>query len=297
MSETDVVELTGALLRECPLPEPDAQGGKDQRGSIVVIGGAASTPGAALLAGTAALRVGAGRLTIATCDATAAALAVAMPEAGVEALPTTPAGGLGGAAANAAVDLVDDAEAVLVGPGLRGPHDVARLLEGLLPALDGEQAVVLDALALTCGVLDESVGHQLAGRLILTPNLAEARRLLGDDDLAVGPDPALALASTYNAAVMLGAVVAAPDGRVWCRAQQTPGLGTGGSGDVLAGTVAGLAARGASPAQAALWGLHLHGSSGERLARRIGRVGFLARELLDEMPAVLASLSPDSHAS
>jgi NAD(P)H-hydrate repair Nnr-like enzyme with NAD(P)H-hydrate dehydratase domain len=79
--------------------------------------------------------------------------------------------------------------------------------------------------------------------------------------------------------------------------QQTPGLGTSGSGDVLAGAVAGLAARGATPLDSALWGLHLHGTSGERLARRVGAVGFLARELLDEMPAVLDSLTRDRDAT
>jgi NAD(P)H-hydrate repair Nnr-like enzyme with NAD(P)H-hydrate dehydratase domain len=68
------------------------------------------------------------------------------------------------------------------------------------------------------------------------------------------------------------------------------GLATSGSGDVLSGIVAGLLARGAAPAQAAVWGVYVHGQAGVRLSRRIGRIGFLARELLDEIAPVLDAL-------
>jgi NAD(P)H-hydrate repair Nnr-like enzyme with NAD(P)H-hydrate dehydratase domain len=70
------------------------------------------------------------------------------------------------------------------------------------------------------------------------------------------------------------------------------GLGTSGSGDVLAGLVAGLVARGATPAQALVWGVWVHGEAGRRLSQRIGAVGFLARELLPEIPVILQSLLP-----
>jgi ADP-dependent NAD(P)H-hydrate dehydratase len=78
---------------------------------------------------------------------------------------------------------------------------------------------------------------------------------------------------------------------MWQDGSGNPGLGTSGSGDVLAGAIGGLAARGASPDQAAVWGVHLHAEAGERLAARIGAVGYLARELLDELPQVLDQLS------
>ena len=85
------------------------------------------------------------------------------------------------------------------------------------------------------------------------------------------------------------------DGRVWTDAEGGPGLGTSGSGDVLAGLAAGLLARGADSAQAAVWATHLHAAAGERLSRRVGPLGYLARELLDEVPSVLAAfrLTPD----
>jgi len=81
-----------------------------------------------------------------------------------------------------------------------------------------------------------------------------------------------------------------PDGKAWRYAGGVPGLATSGSGDVLAGVIAGLLARGGAPVQAAAWGVFLHGEAGRRLARRLGRLGFLARELLDEIPGVLAEL-------
>ncbi|HKQ99795.1 MAG TPA: NAD(P)H-hydrate dehydratase, partial [Pyrinomonadaceae bacterium] len=67
-------------------------------------------------------------------------------------------------------------------------------------------------------------------------------------------------------------------------------LATSGSGDVLAGIIAGLAARGATPSQAAAWGVHLHARAGEELAKRMGRLGYLARELPDEVPTLMAKL-------
>src|SRR5690348_8145611 len=112
---SDVLVLDGQLLqRDWPLPAPDATDDKDERGVVAVIGGAVGTPGAAMLAGLAALRVGAGKLMMATADSSAAGVAVAIPEAGVTALPTTESGSLGAAAVAAAGDVVEGADAVLI---------------------------------------------------------------------------------------------------------------------------------------------------------------------------------------
>lgn len=112
----------------------------------------------------------------------------------------------------------------------------------------------------------------------------------------VSSDP---IGTVQRAAQELGATVtlkgsttyiAAQDGALFCNKTGNVGLATSGSGDTLAGIVAGLAARGASPIQAAAWGVHLHATAGERLAKRIGPLGFLARELLAEVPALMFSL-------
>jgi len=105
---------------------------------------------------------------------------------------------------------------------------------------------------------------------------------------------ALRQAAAWNAVVALkGATtaVASPGQQAWRHHSQAPGLGTSGSGDVLAGLVAGLAARGATPEQAAVWGVALHARAGEVLAGRHGRVGYLARELAAEVPRLAESLS------
>lgn len=124
--------------------------------------------------------------------------------------------------------------------------------------------------------------------MVLTPNVTEARHLLGRDPGDDLDAEAAELAVRYEAVVSLYGHVAAPDGRGWREESGDAGLGTSGSGDVLAGLLAGLLSRGADPAQAACWGSFAHSVSGQRLIPRYGRIGFLARELLDEIPRTLA---------
>ena len=281
--------VTPLLLEQWPLPQPTEGGGKHERGTVLVVGGAVSTPGAVLLGGIAALRAGAGRLTIATVEQTSVALATAVPEAMVVGLPAgTDRGSLGESCVDDVCELADGAQAVLVGPGLLGTDETAALLERLLPALP-ETAVVLDAVALSALPQVAGCAEGLRGRLVLTPNAGEAAALLDGRELE-GCDAALAIAERYGAAVACHGGVADADGRVWSDESGGVGLGTSGSGDVLAGAVAGLLGRGAEPAQAAVFGQYLHGAAGDRLAARTGKLGFLARELLDELPAVLDRL-------
>ena len=291
MSDADNTEIVSSqLLREWPLPDVDDDGGKSARGTVVVIGGAADTPGAVLLAGLAALRVGAGRLTLATAAVNAPALAVAAPESAVTALTTETSGALGAAAVDACLPLLDGATSLVLGPGMRDPECARDLVRGVLQAVGEETTIVLDALALTCDALDEDLRARVGKRLIATPNRTEASYLLDgdvpDDDL----DAARAVAQQLGTVVAMRSCIVAPDGRTWVDQSGDSGLGTSGSGDVLAGAIAGLAARGASPEQAAVWGAHVHAEAGERLSARIGRLGYLARELLDELPQVLTQL-------
>ena len=123
---------------------------------------------------------------------------------------------------------------------------------------------------------------------MLTPNVTEAAHLLGrdpGDDLAAA---ARELADRYEAVVSLYGHIAEPGRPAWREESGDAGLGTSGSGDVRAGIVAGLLARGAEPAQAACWGAYAHAASGQRLAPRHGRTGFLARELVEEVAYTIA---------
>lgn len=289
MPPAEPVAVTPGLLRGWPLPEPEEDGGKHERGTVLVVGGASSTPGAVLLAGLAALRVGAGRLQVATVESTAVALGVALPEAQVLGLPEGDGGSLAPSCVDVLVEKAERAQAVVLGPGLLGKDDVQQLLEGLLPRLDDETTLLVDAVALSALARCRQVLEGLRGRVVLTPNAGECAALL-DGEPTTDLHAAVAIAERYGAVVALHGGTAAPDGRNWTDEAGGVGLGTSGSGDALAGAVGGLLARGADPAQAAVWGQHLHAAAGDRLGRRLGGLGFLARELLDEIPGVLGDL-------
>jgi NAD(P)H-hydrate repair Nnr-like enzyme with NAD(P)H-hydrate dehydratase domain len=129
------------------------------------------------------------------------------------------------------------------------------------------------------------------------PNPHEMAGLLDQDDDEVADDPAAALATAVE---RLGCTVTLRGGETWSSGPGEPtyvdrsggpGLGTSGSGDVLAGLLAGYLARGADPLGAVLWATHVHGTAGDRCAARLGELGFLARELLDEIPAAQRDLT------
>ncbi|MBX9246313.1 NAD(P)H-hydrate dehydratase, partial [Actinotalea ferrariae] len=255
MSRADVV--APALLRSWPLPD-DADS-KDARGAVLVVGGARETPGAAMLAGLAALRVGAGRLSFGLPESVAVAVAVATPEAGAVGLPETADGLLDGRGVESLDAGLGRAAVLVVGPGLSGADETTALLEALLPRVGDGTGLVLDAFAL--GVLhdlDRSLLEPFRGRLLLTPNAGEGARLLGLDEEAEPDAMASRIADEYGAVVTCRGAIAEPGGRAWQASTGSGGLATSGSGDVLVGAVAGVLARGAEPAQAACWGTHLH---------------------------------------
>jgi ADP-dependent NAD(P)H-hydrate dehydratase len=284
---SDVRVISPQLLRDWALPQPD--GGKHSRGTVLIVGGSRFTPGAVLLAGTAALRAGAGRLQLATTGDSAQALSIAVPEAKVVGLPTTESGSVDGDdVSDHLLELVSAADVVAIGPGLDDPEQTAALLRRVLEAIGEETRLVVDAFALGALGEDPDLLDGLAERTVLTPNVGEAALLLDrevEDDLDA---EAAAVVKRLGAVVSLYGHVAAPDGRAWRDEVADVGLGTSGSGDVAAGIIAGLLARGAEPAQAACWGTYVHAMAGQRLATRLGRTGYLARELVDEVAATIA---------
>jgi ADP-dependent NAD(P)H-hydrate dehydratase len=288
--------LTPAAFRNWPLPIPD--GDKTSRGRVLVIGGARSAPGAAMLAGQAALRVGAGVLTLAVGQSVAGPVAAAVPEAGLVWLPETEAGTVAGNCLDAIERGLSGAAAVLVGPGLDDIDQTAELIGTVAAAVGEEVPVVLDAYAIgALGKVPRRTLAVLAGRLLLTPNHTELERLLdaaGDAGSAGGPDsdgdPRRRLAERYQAVLSSDNHIVTPAGDRWLAPAGHSGLGTSGSGDVLAGALVGLLARGVELAQAACWATYLHAAAGDRLAARVGSLGFLARELLPELPLVLTEL-------
>ena len=300
---TAVHDVDTALLRSWAVPMPAVEGDKEIRGHVLVLGGSCEMPGAVILAATAALRAGAGKLTVATGASVAQLVALAMPEALVIGLAETDTGGFLPEAIARLDPLADRVNAILIGPGMQDEQATAALVHGLLERLHGSgTAIVLDACAMgtllhTPQAGAEGEDFRFSQPVILTPHCGEMAHLtsIDKDEIAAGPDArALAAAAAWNAVVALkGArtVIAAPDGAIWQHEGGNVGLAVSGSGDTLAGIIAGLAARGATLEQAACWGVALHARAGERLAERMGPLGYLAREIPNEIPALLESVA------
>lgn len=287
--------LDSSWLTANPLPLPEADTDKNARGRVLVAGGSLTVPGALRLTGEAALRAGAGKLQLATVRQATLALGMAMPEAAVLPLPANSAGELGDAAGEALCSLLERCDALVLGPGMGGKSDAADILAPVLAAPRADLSLVLDAAAVAGATHFAEATRIHQGRIVLTPHPGEMCGLMECDEARVADDPA---GIAQQAAERFGATVTLKGPETWIASPDEdalrypgggPGLATGGSGDVLAGIIGGLLARGTPPRVAAAWGVWLHGEAGRRLAERIGPLGFLGRELVAEIPALMAA--------
>jgi hydroxyethylthiazole kinase-like uncharacterized protein yjeF len=275
---SEPVWLDAELLQKFPLPCLSEDGDKEDRGRVLIIGGSREVPGAAILAGIAAMRAGAGKLHIATVETVAVPIAVTVPEARVT--------------HGSPIEHVADAQAVVLGCGMEPGPDLDQLLVDLL-GCGAETPLVLDATVL--GSLPDVTAKVRAwrGGVTLLPHAREMARLLECEPEEVEIDPATAVlraAERYNAVALVKgrySLIGAPDGRLFRFKGGGIGLATSGSGDVLAGIAGGIAARGADLLTATLWAVWLHGEAGRHLTERTGRVGFLAREIIELVPKLL----------
>ena len=283
------MKLDQAALDARPLP-PVVDGDKETKGRILIVAGSREVPGAAMLAATAAMRAGAGKLRIATIESAAPGLGISMPEAMVVGLPEDDEGGFAPDAIAALREHACDSDAVVAGPGMKSNSSCAGISNMLL---DCAPCLALDAALLHSLSPDQAHDSRRATLPVLLPHAGELASLLDCDEAEIKRDPTgcgKAAAQRYNALVLVKGVVSrvvTPAGEVWTYEGGAPGLGVSGSGDVLAGIVGGLLARGAEPLNALLWSVWLHGEAGASLARTIGPVGFLAREIASEIPALL----------
>jgi ADP-dependent NAD(P)H-hydrate dehydratase len=278
--------LDRRALGDHPLP-PIIDGGKESKGRLLIIAGCRDVPGAALLAATAAMRAGAGKLRIATVASVAAPLGVAMPEAMVLGIPEDDDGGFAASAVQLLAHEAADADAVVAGPGVRTNSATGLLARALL---ESNSALAFDV-ALLKSLRQPDRERKVPP--VLLPDSDELAALLDGGEDTVKRDPlgsGMRAAGLYRSVVLVkGSTshVVTPDGDAWTYDGGSPGLGVSGSGDVLAGIVGGLLARGAEPLSALLWAVWLHGEAGATLARKIGPIGFLAREIADEVPRLL----------
>lgn len=281
-----------AFLDAHPLPRHVDDTDKNARGRVLVAGGAHFVPGALRLTGEAALRAGAGKLQLATVREGALPLGVLVPEAAMIALPADGDGEIGAEAVRAIATAMEHCDTLVLGPGMSG--DAKAIVSPLLETPREDLSFVLDAAAIAaCHDMADALRRH-HGRIVLTPHHGEMASLTGlaVDRIAADPETiATDVARRYGAVVVLKSdrtVIANADGRLLHYGGGGIGLATGGSGDVLAGLIGGLLARGADPLTAAAWGVWIHGEAGKRLAARIGPIGFLARELLPEIPSLMA---------
>ena len=283
-------ELNRSALRDFPLPK-ESDGGKDDHGQLLIVAGDREVPGAALLSARAALRTGAGKVRIATVESVAPAMALHMVEALIVPLAEDKDGGCAPPSVEQVAGQLEQMDAIVAGPGMRSGRvstDIARVvLQSCKPA-------AIDAGLLHCLPEVDAICRKSEVPPVLLPHVRELASLLETDEEDVARDR---LAAAQKAAERYGAFVlakgaeshiAAPDGRCWTYRGGAPGLGVAGSGDVLSGIAGALLARGAEPLAALLWAVLLHGEAGEMLSAKIGPVGFLARELPEEIPALLS---------
>jgi len=286
------IALDRAWLAAHPLPVPSDDETKNSRGRVLSIGGSRTVPGALRLTGEAALRVGAGKVRLATIESAALSMGLLLPEAAVIGLPENGDGEIA-SLASAALDTIARVDTVLVGPGMTSRDAARRLVAAVAASLPDDAVLILDAAGVACAgpLLDRL--RPLAGRLILTPHLGEMAALCecAETEVAAAPERIVVeTAGRFGAALLLKGphtLVASPDGVLVDYPGGGVGLATSGSGDVLAGAIAGLAARGAPIMDAAAWGVWLHGEAGRAVAARQARIGFLARDLLPELPGLL----------
>jgi len=292
----DAVPPRAALIEAADaarlVPRRETETHKGDCGHVLVIAGSVGHTGAAQLATRAAGRAGAGLVTVA-----GPASLHAIYAAGVrEAMSARLADDDGRIRFDAGVlaALTAGKAAVVIGPGIGTHADAARSVRWLLE--HGDQAVVLDADALTVLARDLGPLRAAGGRCVLTPHPGEMSRLIGADTAAVQADR-VGVARTFAGAhgctlVLKGArtVIAAADGFVWINPTGNPGMASGGMGDVLAGAIGGLLAQGLPPAEAACLGVHVHGLAADRAAAD-GEIGLLAGDVADELRRALGALA------
>jgi len=287
-------ELVDAGAVRGLLPSRPADSNKGTFGRALIAAGCSQFMGAAVLACQGALRSGAGLVTLAAPPAVGLVAAAALLEATHLPLQATPEGGIAGPGAAAVLAALPQYTALLVGCGLGQEPGTREFVERLL--LNGAPlpaGVVVDADALNLLAGFSAWWPRLPVPAVLTPHPGEMARLLGSSVAAVQAgrwETAAAAAARWGKVVVLkGAhtVVAAPDGRLRVSPFANPVLATAGTGDVLAGTIAGLLAQGAEPFDAAVAGVFLHGAAGERFARSRGDTGLVASDLARLLPSVI----------
>lgn len=279
------------------LPRP-ADVHKGSFGHVVVVAGSVGKSGAAVLTSLAALRTGAGMVTLATPQSVEASLGSNPPELMTLPLAETGDKTLAGDALGPLLKFASDKTVVAIGPGLSTHPETTGLVRELLARVT--QPVVMDADGLNALVGHLDLLHKIQVPMILTPHPGEMGRLTGLSTQAVQQDRlgvAQAFSQQYKVIVVLkGAhtIIATPEGDLFINPTGNPGMATAGTGDVLTGMIAGLIAQRYEVRLAAQLGVYLHGLAGDLAAQAIGTVGLLASDVIARIPQAIRQLRDET---
>ena len=271
---------------------------KGNFGHPMVVAGSRGKSGASILASRAALRTGAGLVTAAVPESVQPIVASAQAELMTEAIAESDGHFAGRLAAEALKHLLEGKTAIVFGPGVGATPDTTEVLQWLMTeAAAPDRPLLVDADGLNALA---SIGCEKAaaarGPLVMTPHPGEMARLLRTNTVAVNANrisAARTLAEKTGACVLLkGArsVIASSDGAVCINSSGNPGMATPGMGDALCGIVGALLARKMTPFDALRVGVFLHGFAADRVAAHRGRVGYLAGDVIEELPAAMDAL-------
>jgi len=275
-------------------PKRRSDSHKGDFGHVLVVAGSSGYTGAAYLASQAAIRSGAGLVTLAIPEGLYVIMAAKLTEVMVRPFAGTKDDSLSLGAEKDLLCFAEKCNSFAIGPGLSQNKETARLVRGLVAKLKGPVVLDADGINAFCGHVDE---FKKAGRtLILTPHPGELSKLTGK---SVGEiqknrkDIACELAGEYNIVLVLkghNTVVAGPGGQVYINETGNPGMASGGVGDVLTGVIAAFLAQGVESFNAAVLGVYFHGLAGDMALKEKGPLGLIATDLLDKLPEALISL-------
>jgi NAD(P)H-hydrate epimerase len=278
------------MFAELLAPRPRS-GHKGTFGHVLVVAGSRGKTGAAAMSGLAALRAGAGLVTVASAESAIAEIAGHAPELMTEPLRETESGAI---ALNANLGAILEGKTVIaMGPGLGRHPQIAAMVASIVESCEEPMVLDADALATVKG------GSRIR---ILTPHPGEMARLAGKTTAEIQSDrigAARDYATAHSVTLVLKGqrtVIGFPDGRVWINPTGTPAMGTGGSGDILTGLIAGLLAQFPDrPDESVAAAVYLHGLAGEIGARSLGEKCLIATDLLQYLPNAMEECADLPH--
>jgi NAD(P)H-hydrate epimerase len=287
-------QLITPVTMKKEMPQRSAAAHKGRTGHLLILAGSPGKTGAAAMTAIAAMRAGAGLVTLGIPKSLNPVLETMVTEAMTVGMPETAEGALDESAHEAVISLIKGKHCLAMGPGIGTHESTGRLVVRLIQ--ESPATMVIDADGLNLIAAEPSVLIKRRSPLVLTPHPGEMARLSGYSTADIQKDRvghARSFAERHQVHIVLkgaATVVARPDGTVFVNSTGNPGMATGGMGDVLTGLIAGLITQGMEAGAAAQTGVYLHGLAADRRAQNKAPVGYLASEVMNTLPEAMDEL-------